>query len=41
MRRNDHCDMARWDACQRCGDFDGCYKFSMAKLAMEAAIQKR
>ncbi len=34
-------DMQRWDECQQCGDFDGCYKFSMAKLALESAIQNR
>ena len=34
-------DMDRWDECQECPDFDGCYKFSMAKLALESAIQNR
>jgi hypothetical protein len=34
-------DMERWTQCQQCSDFDGCYKFSMAKLAMESAIQNR
>jgi hypothetical protein len=30
----------QWDECQKGGDFDGCYKLSMAKLALESAIQK-
>jgi hypothetical protein len=34
-------DMKRWNECQTCGDFDGCYKLSMAKLALESAIQNR
>lgn len=34
-------DEERRNECQKCGDFDGCYKFSMAKLAMESAIQNR
>src|SRR5208337_3758312 len=27
-------DMEQWDRCQQCPDFDGCYKFSMAKLTL-------
>ncbi|HKI17388.1 MAG TPA: hypothetical protein VKA15_05890 [Isosphaeraceae bacterium] len=34
-------NMQQWDECQECPDFDGCYKFSMAKLALESAIQNR
>ena len=34
-------DMERWNECQKCSDFDGCYKLSMAKLALESAIQNR
>ncbi len=33
-------DMQRWNECQQCSDFDGCYKFSMAKLAMESGTDK-
>ncbi len=40
-RRSVTADMAQWDECQRCPDFDGCYRFSMAKLALETAIQHR
>ncbi|MGB2607609.1 MAG: hypothetical protein ACXWNX_16965 [Isosphaeraceae bacterium] len=29
----------QWDRCQECPDFDGCYKFSMAKLTLESAIR--
>jgi hypothetical protein len=39
--RSVRADMERWDQCRQCGDFEGCYKFSMAKLAMESAIQNR
>ncbi len=31
-------DMAGWEECKRCPEFDGCYKFSMAKLAVESAV---
>jgi len=31
--------MEQWDRCQECPDFDGCYKFSMAKLTFESAIR--
>ncbi len=34
-------DMDRWDECLECPDFDGCYKFSMATLTLESAIQNR
>ena len=34
-------DMERWDECLECADFDGCYKLSMAKLALESAVQDR
>jgi hypothetical protein len=34
-------DMERWDECLECEGFDGCYKLSMAKLALESAVQDR
>lgn len=34
-------DMEKWGQCQKCPEFEGCYKFSMAKLALESAIQDR
>ena len=34
-------NMQQWDECQECPDFDGCYKLSMAKLALETAIQNQ
>jgi hypothetical protein len=33
-------DMVQWDDCLACSEFDHCYKFSMAKLALETAISK-
>ncbi len=34
-------DTERWDECQQCPDFEGCYKLSMAKLTLDSAIQTR
>ncbi len=34
-------DMDQWDECQQCPDFGGCYELSMAKLALESAIQDK
>ena len=34
-------DMVQWIECQQCPVFEDCYKFSMAKLALESAIQNR
>ena len=34
-------DMEKWNQCQQCPDFEGCYKFSMATLALESAIQEQ
>ena len=34
-------DIGEWDDCIECVEFDHCYKFCMAKLAMETAISKR
>lgn len=34
-------DMGRWDRCLECEEFEDCYKLSMAKLALESAVQKR
>lgn len=33
-------DIGQWDDCLACFEFDHCYKFSMAKLALETAISK-
>lgn len=33
-------DITQWDDCLACSEFDHCYKFSMAKLALETAISK-
>jgi hypothetical protein len=30
--------MAEWDDCLACSEFDDCYKLSLAKLTLEAAI---
>jgi len=38
-KRSITANMERWDECQECPDFDGCFKFSMAKLTLESAIQ--
>lgn len=40
-RRSVTTDMGRWDRCLECEDFDDCYKLSMAKLALETAVQNR
>lgn len=34
-------DMEQWDECQQCPEFESCYKLSMAKLALESAVQNR
>jgi len=33
-------DIVQWDDCLACSEFDHCYKFCMAKLALESAISK-
>jgi len=33
-------DIIQWDDCLACLEFDNCYKFCMAKLALETAISK-
>jgi hypothetical protein len=33
-------DVVQWDDCLACPEFDHCYKFCMAKLALETAISK-
>ena len=30
-----------WDDCRACEEFDHCYKFSMATLLMQSAIEKQ
>lgn len=32
--------LQEWDDCLECPEFDHCYKFSMAKLALQTAIEK-
>ncbi len=34
-------DLEQWNKCLECEAFDDCYKLSMAKLALESAIQDR
>ena len=31
-------DIAEWDDCLECPEFNHCYKFCMAKLTLEAAV---
>ena len=41
LERSDHsveANIAEWDDCLICPEFDHCYKLCMAKLALEAAI---
>jgi hypothetical protein len=33
-------DIAAWDECRECHEFDACYKLSMGKLALETAISQ-
>lgn len=33
-------DISQWDDCLECPEFEHCYKFCMAKLALGAAIAK-
>jgi len=33
-------DMAEWDDCLDCEEFEHCYKFCMAKLLLSAAIER-
>ena len=32
-------DLAAWEECRRCPRVEDCYKLSMAKLALESAVQ--
>jgi hypothetical protein len=34
-------DLERWNECLQCDHFEDCYKLSMAKLALESAVQNR
>lgn len=34
-------DVVQWDDCLACSEFDHCYKFCMAKLALETAISNK
>lgn len=31
-------NLAEWDGCQTCPEFESCYRLGMGKFAMEAAI---
>ena len=31
-------DVNQWDDCQKCPEFDSCYKLSLAKSTLESAI---
>ena len=33
-------NISEWDDCLECSEFDHCYKFCMAKLALGAAVAK-
>ncbi len=33
-------DVTEWDDCQKCPEFEHCYKLCMAKLTLETAISK-
>ena len=39
--RSINTDMAQWDDCLACHEFDHCYKLCMAKLALETAISDK
>lgn len=39
--RHVHINLAEWDKCRQCEEFDHCYKFCMAKLALETAISRQ
>lgn len=38
-RRSVTADSKQWGECLKCDGFEGCYKLSMAKLALESAVQ--
>ena len=41
MTRGDHqikADFEEWDDCQRCPEFDSCYKLCLAKVTLESAV---
>jgi len=38
--RSVQADIVQWDDCMACSEFGHCYKFCMAKLALETAISK-
>lgn len=38
--RSINADISEWDDCLACPEFDHCYKLCMAKMALEAAIEK-
>ena len=31
-------DIAEWDDCQQCPEFESCYKLCLAKVALESAV---
>ncbi len=40
-QRQVQADIAEWDDCIACKEFDDCYKLCMAKLALETAISNK
>lgn len=34
-------DASQWDVCVACPEFEGCFKFSMGKLALEQVVASR
>ena len=34
-------NVEEWDDCLKCHEFDHCYKFSMAELLLQVAIEKQ
>lgn len=37
-RRTVEIKIEEWDDCRSCNEFDSCYRLSMAKLSLEAAV---
>jgi hypothetical protein len=40
-QRSIQADIAEWDDCVACPEFDHCYKLCMAKLGLESAISNK
>lgn len=43
MRRTEvfDTDVAQWDDCQQCPEFDSCYKLCMARIAFESFVAEK